>query len=309
MNNQNASDLIKDGVAALKRDGYVIFERLMDEWFVEELEEAYSKRIEAAVSYGGKVGRSVDLPNVAYVDLPLTLHRNAIEFCLSKPIVEIFESYVETDLMLSYAVAYRTKILNRQQAEDYQTPGVFQGWHSDANLTAPSRGYRMLVSMLYLNEVELGGGGMQVIRGSHLYGSEKREWSAAEIEERQADIVEICAPAGSVTLFDMELIHRAGTPTNRHRDIFRCMYAPQGGYGEALVFANDTLPAELDADMARLLRLSEQNPDPLKISDGIPYERLDTHALWTALKGELWLNMKDRIPFKRLIKRLLGRGN
>lgn len=308
LENRLVDGLIDSGCESLKRDGFVLYENLIAEEFIAPLKDAYLKRIEAPVSYGGKVGRSVDYPNAAYADFPLTLHKNAVEFALSRFILDILEAYAETELMVSYAVAYRTKLLPERQATNFQTPGVFQGWHSDANLIAPDRGYRMLVAMLYLNDVKPGGGGMQVIRGSHLYGSEKRAWLPAEIEERRDDIVEICAPAGSVTLFDMEIIHRAGTPTEQHRDIFRCMYAPRGGYGEALVFANDTLPPEIDADVARRLRLAERSPDPIKLSDGIPYELLDTQALWTAIKGKVWFETKQKIPFKSVVKRLLRLG-
>ena len=82
----------------------------------------------------------------------------------------------------------------------------------------------MIVSMVYLNDVKPGGGGLQLIRGSHVYGSKKRAWLTEEIEARSEDIVEVCAHAGSIIVFDMEITHGAGIPTNQDRDIFRCSY-------------------------------------------------------------------------------------
>lgn len=267
-------DLFDCGLNKLKEDGYVIFERLLDLGFVEELYAAYRERIHAPVSYSGKLGRMVDKRNVMYVDLPLTLHPNAVKLAVCEPIIQAVEKYLNVDVVLSYAVSYRTNSMKYEAMRKFfERPGAaFSSWHSDANVI--SHGYRFIVSILYLNDVELGGGGLQVIRGSHAYGGQKRLWLPKEIEERSQDIVEVCAPAGSVILFDMEIIHRAGIPIDHHRDIFRCCYVPEGGYAEPLVFSSDTLPAEIGPKVARLLRLGQRSSIPLPLSEGIPKRNL-----------------------------------
>jgi ectoine hydroxylase-related dioxygenase (phytanoyl-CoA dioxygenase family) len=288
------------GLEQIKRDGYVVFERLFDEDFVKPFYQKYKERIEKPIGYGAKMGKAVDEINVAYVDYPFTLHPNAIAFAVYKPIIEIIRRYLEQEIVLSYSAVYRSKVVNQESLrKGLMKPGEFSGWHSDANLIAPGRGYRFVVSMLYFNDVEKGGGALELVRGSHEYGSEKREWLPHEIEEREKDIVEVHAPAGSVVLFDMEMIHRAGIPTHMERDIFRCSYVHDGGYGEPLVIANDIFPAAITAEDARILRLGGENTIAIPLSedvdqeavlDSIPMNRLLNPRLY-AKKFKRWLKI------------------
>lgn len=265
---------VRDGVLQLNENGYVIYEKFLDPGFVDSIYAAYKERIESPVSYAGGVGRRVDFINVAYADLPLALHPNVVRFAVCEPIVQIIEGYLGGDIGLSYVEAYRTHIIaDPDIREALETPGVFSGWHSDANLTAPNRGYRCMVSMVYMNDVKPGGGGLQIIRGSHTYGSQKRAWTPEEVEEHSKDIVEVCAPAGSVIFFDMEIIHRAGIPTDHYRDILRCMYVPEGGYTEPLIFSNDALLMDLSPKAMRLLRFGQPSSIALPLSKGVPQRK------------------------------------
>ena len=122
--------------------------------------------------------------------------------------------------------------------------GVFKGWHSDANLTLSSRGYRCVVAMLYLSDVEEGDGGVWLVENSHRFGSYKRAWRPEEFDDHRS--FEVTAKAGSLILFDMEMIHRAGTPTrSQPRDIVRFMYGPSGGFSQQMLIPMHYLPKDL----------------------------------------------------------------
>ena len=176
------------------------------------------------------------------------------------------KDYLRSPIVLSYTAAYRTKVISiKTRRKAYEKPGVFSGWHSDANLIAPDRGYSFVMSMMYLNDVSIGGGALQVIRGSHTYGSEKRKWTTDEIEARRQDIVEVNAPAGSVVVFDMELIHRAGIPTETERDVFRCCYVHKGGYGEPIVFLNDMFPPDLNSEDQTMASFTQRRRCPIPV--------------------------------------------
>jgi hypothetical protein len=258
-------------LARMREDGHVLLERFVDAAILQDLYIAYQKRINAPVAYSGRVGRSVDKPNVAYVDFPLTLHANAVRLAVCEPLVELVERYLETPVVLSHCTAYRTHVIDEAGfRKALRKPGEFSGWHSDANLLAANRGYRCAVAMVYLNDVRRGTGGVELVRGSHRYGGQKRAWSEAEILASGGEIVEVCAAAGSVIVFDMESIHRAGIPRERPRDIIRYMYVPEGGYTEPLVFSNSTLPRDLAPETARLLRLGRPSTVDLPVSDGVP---------------------------------------
>lgn len=267
----DADDVVGRGIERLREDGFLVLESFLEPSFVQDLHIAYVKRISAPLAYAGGLGRSVDKPNVAYVDFPLTLHPNAARLAVCEPVVRIVEGYLEVPVTLSHATAYRTHVVDEHHLRQaLRKPGEFSGWHSDANILADNRGYRCVVAMTYLSDVNPGTGSLELVRRSHAYGGRKRAWSEEEVARRPVDRVEVCAPAGSVILFDMEIIHRAGIPRERPRDIIRFMYVPEGGYTEPLVFANSTLPATISPLAARILRLGRPNTVDLPLSVGAP---------------------------------------
>ncbi len=304
----NTEDLVESGLNRLQQDGYVVFERFFQPEFTEGIYAAFRERIDCPASYGGKFGRGEDKVNVTYVDHPFTLHPNTVRLATHESFVKIFERYVQTPVVLSYAIAYRTHCITDPALQrDLLVPGAFSGWHSDANLIAPNRGYRLLVSILYLKDVNPGGGALQVIRGSHTYGSQKRAWTPEEVEARKENIEEICAPAGSVILFDMEVIHRAGIPKNTCRDIFRCCYAPEGKYAEPAIFSNETIPSDMNPKVARLLRFGQASSIALPLSQGDLLEAVSLRHLLVGVGGRVfspeWYFTQARMCLRRVVYR------
>ncbi len=261
-----------DGVVSqLRRDGYVIIEDFLENIFRSDLYHTFLKRKGGGLSHAGAVGLMASEVNMCMIDLPLTLHPNIVKLATCAPVIEVLEKYLEKDIQLSYCSAYRTHIINNQyRRKKLQAPGVFSGWHSDANVIATNRGYRCLVAMYYMNDVKAGGGGLELVSGSHLYGGQKRPWNPSEVDDFESKHIEITARAGSLIIFDMEMIHRAGIPSEEPRDIVRMMYGPVGTYGIPLIFSNDTLPAQLTAKERQVLRIGQINNTELTLSSFQP---------------------------------------
>ena len=308
----------------LQKDGFLVMEGLVGTNDLNGFHGAFKERMTTSIAVGGGMKKSKDEINLVYVDHPMTLHPAGVRFALDKSITRLVEDYLRSPIVLSYTAAYRTKVISiKTRTKAYEKPGVFSGWHSDANLIAPDRGYRFVMSMMYLNDVSIGGGALQVIRGSHTYGSEKRKWTTDEIEARRQDIVEVNAPAGSVVVFDMQLIHRAGIPTETERDVFRCCYVHKGGYGEPIVFSNDMFPPVLNREDARILRLGQENSIPLSLSElgdynsiiksapglqeGSTFGTIDEHSVVFGknLSQTLWIRRERR--FLEPIENISGR--
>ena len=64
--------------------------------------------------------------------------------------------------------------------------------------------------MLYLTDVKEGDGGIWLVEKSHKYFYEDFD---------KSQLIEVTASAGSLIFFDMEMIHRAGTPLNNNNVI------------------------------------------------------------------------------------------
>lgn len=255
-------------LSVLRRDGFVVLPGYVDGAMLTDLAVAFRKRVDAPLAHSGKVGRSVDKVNVAYVDFPLTLHANATKLAIEERLVDLIERYLDTPVVLSHCTAYRTHVITDEvEREVLRKPGEFSGWHSDANVLAPNRGYRCVVAMVYLSDVDPEDGPLELVRGSHRYGGRKRPWSEDEIRQRANDVVKVVGTAGTVAVFDMESIHRAGIPRRRPRDILRFMYVPEGGYTEPLVLTNFTVPASVSERAARVLRLGRPSTIDLPLSD------------------------------------------
>lgn len=251
----------------LRRKGYFIHEKAFDTISLGNLYSQYSRYIESGPT--SQQGLGVTLNNgVLWIDHPLTISREMVNLAINPNIISSITRYLQCDINLSYSLAYRT--LSKEGASGRlqdltREPGVFKGWHSDANLSDPKRGYRFVVAMIYLTDVNPGDGGLWLVEGSHLYGGVKREWTHTELDV--AKVREINAPAGSIILFDMEMIHRAGTPGNgRSRDIVRFMYSPLGGYQSQQLVPLNFIPKELDNQQMSVLGLGRQSSQQVSIS-------------------------------------------
>lgn len=256
----------------LKEKGYVILKNLYDHKFVEDLYINFLKRVEAGIATGGKFGKRVETDFVIYVDHPFTLHKNAVLYAINPVLIELVKDYLGEKIAVSYTESYRTKPLTSEfQRKVYDTPGVFSGWHSDANMISENRGYRCLVAMLYLNDVDESMGPLELIEGSHLFGGRKRPWDESEIQNYDKSRIVVTMPRGSVVLFDMEMVHRAGIPTSKSRDVFRVMFSPSEGYRENLIFSNETLPNNLSSVEQEILNFGRYNSTTISLSPKSKY--------------------------------------
>lgn len=258
--NQNDLDFFRE-------HGYLILKNKFNDQFVEDLYTQFLKRITSGISSGGNFGKRLETDFVVYVDHPFTLHRNAVQIALDSEILELVSNYLNDEISVSYTESYRTKpLLSEYQRQGYDTPGVFSGWHSDANLIANNRGFRCVVCMIYLVDVTDEMGPLELIDKSHNYGGRKRPWRPNEIENYEGNRIILSAPRGSAIIFDMEMIHRAGMPKSLPRDVMRVMYGPKSGYRENLVFTNESLPQNLTPIQNSILNLGTYNSVTLPLS-------------------------------------------
>ena len=86
-----------------------------------------------------------------------------------------------------------------------------------------------------------GDGGIWLVEKSHKYGGSKRAWDYEDFDKSQ--LIEVTASAGSLIFFDMEMIHRAGTPLNNNNRIIRFMYGPNDGYFMPMLIPIVTFPS------------------------------------------------------------------
>ena len=252
----------------LKNDGITIINNAIDKLILADLIIKFNKVINLKTSNGSQIG-STEENEMIWIDHPLALDRNLIRLVASNKICNLITKYLGTDIQFSYSFAYRTKVINNltpQIQSLIKKPGVFKGWHSDANISSEKRGYRCVVVMLYLSDVEVGDGGLWVVKGSHTYGGSKREWDESQLDSNE--ILEVVAKSGSIIIFDMEMIHRAGTPTRSiPRDIIRFMYTPLGGYSEDYLIPASFIDSNLSDIQRKILNFSTTSPSPVPCSE------------------------------------------
>jgi hypothetical protein len=249
----------------LKRDGFYIATNAIDDQIIGDLKIKFDLIANLNKSSGEAIGSS-DAGDVVWIDHPFTIDKHVLRLALNESVANIISKYLNVKVQIGYIFAYRTKIV-KHITEEVQNllnpPGVFKGWHSDANLSTQSRGYRCVVAMLYLTDVKAGDGGLWLVKNTHNLGGIKRVWSVDEI--KQEDVIEITSTAGSIILFDMEMIHRAGTPTgSNHRDIIRFMYVPENGYSTDYLIPMSYLDNDLSAEQKRIMGFGKIKNDPIK---------------------------------------------
>jgi ectoine hydroxylase-related dioxygenase (phytanoyl-CoA dioxygenase family) len=249
----------------LKRDGFYIAAKAIDDQIIADLKIKFDLIAKANQSSGVALGSS-DVGDAVWIDHPFAIDRHVLKIASNELLASIVSKYLNVQVQLGYIFAYRTKIL-KHITEEVQNllnpPGVFKGWHSDANLSTESRGYRCVVAMLYLTDVKAGDGGLWLVKNTHNFGGIKRNWSIDEIKKE--DVIEITSSAGSIILFDMEMIHRAGTPTgSSHRDIIRFMYVPEYGYSTDYLIPMSYLDSDLSVEQKRIMGFGKLKNDPIK---------------------------------------------
>ena len=119
----------------LEKHGLKILDNFFGHQFVDNLNKVFHPIYEnKKKSISEKIGCKVIKDNVLYISFPLAIAREAIDFTTNEIIIDEMENYLKEKVILSYVEAYRTLPLNKSQLYNYNTPGVFSGWHSDANL-------------------------------------------------------------------------------------------------------------------------------------------------------------------------------
>ena len=272
----------------LNKNGITIIDRALDERTLSDISIKFDK-VASLKSSNGKAIGSTEEEEMIWIDHPLALDRNLLKIASCANISKLIKQYLGVDVQLGYTFAYRTKVMQNVTPEIQnliKAPGVFKGWHSDANLSTSTRGYRCVVAMLYLTDVEKGDGGLWVVKGSHNYGGARREWEQNQFDENK--IQEVEAKAGSIIIFDMEMIHRAGTPSNLNpRDIVRFMYTPMGSYSEDYLIPASFVDDDLSEGQRRILRFSTTSTHPVTLSEQRGSPIVNKKSLSSFLKKQL----------------------
>jgi len=256
-------------LSELRQNGFVVIPDAVDQMVVADMHCKFDNLFSRGQSCGPKLGSTQGAESVIWIDHPLAVDKKVLRIAADASLTKLFAEYLATPIQLSYVFSYRTAVDPTTTTENqhlYFHPGVFKGWHSDANLVVESRGYRCLVAMLYLTDVAEGDGGLSVVRGSHLTGGKKKAWSPDEFD--QNDVFEVTGKAGTIIFFDMEMIHRAGTPNNKFpRDVIRFMYSPEGGCDTDYVTPISFLDNDLTPEQMRILRFGLPRQQGLKFSE------------------------------------------
>jgi len=284
MNNINFDKCLHD----LNTEGITIIDNAIPNILLSDLQIKFNRVINLKPSMGKSIG-STEEDELIWIDHPLALDRNIVKIAASEAISKIVSAYLNIEIQLGYTFAYRTKVMDNMTPEIQsliKSPGVFKGWHSDANLSSSNRGYRCVVAMIYLTDVDKGDGGLWVIKGSHVYGGSQREWNENQFDISQ--IKEVTAKAGSLIIFDMEMIHRAGTPSNRvPRDIIRFMYTPIGSYCEDYLLPASFIDENFTNEQKKILKFSTTNITPISLSEVRVLRILKKNKFSTFIKKQL----------------------
>ena len=259
---------VEEALSSMRERGFYVAHNALDKLTLSDLQTAFNIYMNSGPTSGAEFGISELESGIHWVDHPLTINSSVIRIALNELLLSLSSSYLNQPSTFSYSFAYRSLPIPGMSG-DVQAKtipeGVFKGWHSDANLSCPTRGYRCLVAMLYLTDVNEGDGGVWIVDKSHSFGGLKRAWTPKEFE--QYDSFEVTAKAGSLVIFDMEMIHRAGTPTGeKSRDIIRFMYAPSGGYTQHMLIPMHYIPKDLTPSQIKAANFDSYAHDSLRLS-------------------------------------------
>jgi ectoine hydroxylase-related dioxygenase (phytanoyl-CoA dioxygenase family) len=188
--------------AQLKEKGYLALEGFFDKEIVNSLYEASLTRL-SRQSYNGTVGY-MQTPLQRFCQYPFTLHRGVFDILLDERMVSIAENFAGGPVFI-------------QDQRLYQTfPGYQMPWHVDNKESQLDGSEKVMdikgiIFLVYLHDVKPGGGGFQIVKGSHKWASkENREMWDDEIHKYEDDIITFDnKPAGTLVMFDYRNIHRA----------------------------------------------------------------------------------------------------
>ena len=282
MRDLSESELV-EAVLHISESGFAVLRDMLSAEEVRDFAHELDQRVSQGPTSGECFGRGLTNDLVVYASHALTVAPLAVEVATSSAVEEVISAYLQGPAYASYVSAYRTKGLTSSNAKRrHQQPGVFAGWHSDT--VESDRGHNAAVAMLYLTNTTEKDGPLEVIAGSHKYGNSQREWyPEQDIPEFASRVQRVTMSAGSIVLFDMDAVHRAGVPIpGNHRDLYRVMYSPIGGYCEPLVLVSDFLPHDPSERVKRLLRLGSRSTCPI----GSAVERPKS-GTWTTLRSML----------------------
>ncbi len=271
----------------MNENGFCVLHNAVEPKVLSEIYTVYLDVIGRHGSVGGSVG-STEADYGFAVDHPLLLGTQVLKIALNEALIASIAGYLnEQSCRLSYASAYRNIPMDMSpEMQDFlYQDGVFKGWHSDANLLVEERRHRSVVAMLYLSDVSPGGGGLWLSAKTHLQTRSKRNIAQSELEP--SSIVEMAAPAGTLILFDMEMVHRAGTPEpgQPSRDIIRFMYSPPHGYAQQLIISPNHLWEGMSEEQFRCLGFSSHVNSVIELAPKRPASDEKTKTSGGALRS------------------------
>lgn len=222
----------------LSEKGFVKIDELFDNSILKKVQNDYRKIFDdGQLSVDKLPGLSVKKKLVSYLNFPLVISSDALSLITSEKVTSIAKNYLNTDIVLSYVVAYRTNSVNKALRYYYNTPGVFSGWHSDNQLHV--YGHRMLTVMIYLSDVNNDNGPLELAENTFNLNLKKRVFMEEELKNFKKD--KIIGKFGTSIFFDMDGIHKANIPTKGYRDVLRFSFSPIHGYKEKIYFVPEKI--------------------------------------------------------------------
>lgn len=246
----NASTRAVDAVAAIKRDGLLRLPGFFDRDRIlalgDALESALAARLPGMTvrNHRDENLSQLDALDIKHVTLsgnadwdeakqyttgislpdPLVILPEIIGLLENKQLLDIVCGYYESVPMLTFAKA-RVAFINNFGAADTQY------WHADPG------SYRVLKLLLYLNDVDEGGGPFQYIRGSHVnkfsgWDQVTRHDEAVLRQHYAADDFKSCtASAGDALFAEVSGFHRGQPPVSADRRILILNFCLHEEYG------------------------------------------------------------------------------
>ncbi|OCW83195.1 hypothetical protein AKH21_01820 [Pelagibacteraceae bacterium GOM-A5] len=217
----------------LSEKGFVKIDEFFDNSILKKVQSEYKKIFtNGQLSKNKFPGLSVKKKLVSYLNFPLVISSDALSLITNEKVTSIAKNYLNSDVVLSYVVAYRTNSVNKALRYYYNTPGVFSGWHSDNQLHV--FGHRMLTVMIYLSDVNNDNGPLELAENTSKLNLKKRVFMEEELKNFKKD--KITGKFGTTVFFDMDGIHKANVPSVGYRDVLRFSFSPLHGYKEKIYF-------------------------------------------------------------------------
>ena len=165
----------------LKDKGYAVVNDFFDKSLLLNTQSKYQEIFKLnKISKNKLFGLSVKKKLVKYLNFPLVISADAVSLVLNKKVIEIAKDYLQSEIILSYVVAYRTEATSKALRYYYNTPGVFSGWHSDNQLSVHK--HRMLTTMIYLSDVDQNKGPLELAEKTFDLNLNKRIFMEEELE-------------------------------------------------------------------------------------------------------------------------------